>query len=134
MRVAALFADNRPPGYCLDTQNTLLCAPKLQPTYKHPQKLTQFYLTTHGRRTPDSLYLRIYLKSLPFPENLGSMSTSADVHVNGNGKPDHDHILRPRAVKLGNPAVVRAMSEEGLLAPNGTKDLPGTGVTTGQTR
>lgn len=62
------------------------------------------------------------------------MSTSAEIHINGNGRLDHDHILRPRAVKPGNPAVLRAMSEDGLLAPNGTKDLPETGVTTGQTR
>jgi sterol O-acyltransferase len=57
------------------------------------------------------------------------MSTSADVTVNGNGSADHDHILRPRAVKPGNPAVLRAQSEEGLLAV-----VPENGNSSGQTR
>ncbi|KAH6667866.1 sterol o-acyltransferas-like protein [Halenospora varia] len=49
------------------------------------------------------------------------MSTSADVFVNGNGRAEHDHILRPRAVKQGNPAVLRTLSEEGLLSVDGSK-------------
>jgi hypothetical protein len=44
------------------------------------------------------------------------MSTSADITTNGNGRADHEHILRPRAVKPGNPGVLRAQTEEGLLA------------------
>lgn len=44
------------------------------------------------------------------------MSTSADHHTNGNG--NTDHILRPRAVKLGNPMVLRAQEEEGLTVGN----------------
>jgi hypothetical protein len=44
------------------------------------------------------------------------MSTSADITANGNGSANHDHILRPRALKPGNPAVLRAQVEEGLLA------------------
>ncbi|RDL41116.1 O-acyltransferase [Venustampulla echinocandica] len=43
------------------------------------------------------------------------MSTSAEILVNGNGKAGHGHILRPRAVKPPNPAVLRTQSEEGLL-------------------
>ncbi|KAG9229387.1 sterol o-acyltransferas-like protein [Amylocarpus encephaloides] len=44
------------------------------------------------------------------------MSTSAEVPVNGDGSADHDHILRPRALKPGNPAVLRTQSDNGLLA------------------
>ena len=41
------------------------------------------------------------------------MSSSADIRVNGDGiENGHDHILRPRAVKPGNPAVLRARSED----------------------
>ncbi|CZT49305.1 related to acyl-CoA sterol acyltransferase [Rhynchosporium secalis] len=47
------------------------------------------------------------------------MSNSADVIPNGNGH--HDHILRPRAMKPGNPAVLRTQSAEGITIPR-TKD------------
>ena len=57
------------------------------------------------------------------------MSTSAEVTVNGNGPANHDHILRPRAVKPGNPAVLRTRSDEGLLAV-----APGNVGSSGQTR
>lgn len=60
------------------------------------------------------------------------MSTSADVYVNSNGRAEHDHILRPRAVKPGNPAVLRTLSEEGFLSVDGSKDLAN-GNTSGQT-
>jgi sterol O-acyltransferase len=43
------------------------------------------------------------------------MSTSAEVQVTGNGFSDHDYILRPRALKPGNPAVLRTQSEQGRL-------------------
>jgi len=46
----------------------------------------------------------------------------------------HDHILRPRAVKPGNPAVMRAMSEEGLLAVNATGEIMQSGNAFEQTR
>jgi sterol O-acyltransferase len=64
------------------------------------------------------------------------MSTSAQVQVqlNGNGNIGHDHILRPRAVKPGNPGVLRTLSEEGLLAPDATKDASLNGNVSGQTR
>ena len=58
------------------------------------------------------------------------MSTSADVHTNGNGHTNgHEHILRPRAIKPMNPAI-RASSDEGLLAPDGIEN----GTASGQTR
>jgi sterol O-acyltransferase len=58
-------------------------------------------------------------------------SSSADVHLNGNVDTDHEHILRPRAVKPGNPAVLRTLSEEGLLtANNGSQN----GISSEQTR
>jgi len=50
------------------------------------------------------------------------MSTSTELQANGNGKAGHDHILRPRAIKPGNPDVLRALGENGLLAVNGNKD------------
>ncbi|PBP24907.1 hypothetical protein BUE80_DR004094 [Diplocarpon rosae] len=46
------------------------------------------------------------------------MSTSADITVNGSGDADHQHILRPRAIKPGNPAILRAMSEDILKTSN----------------
>jgi sterol O-acyltransferase len=58
------------------------------------------------------------------------MSSSADIHVNGNGNAHHEHILRPRAVKPANPAVLRTMSEEGLTAA----ESPQNGSISGQTR
>ncbi|CZR68454.1 related to acyl-CoA sterol acyltransferase [Phialocephala subalpina] len=61
------------------------------------------------------------------------MSTSADIQINGNGHANHDHILRPRAVKPGNPAVLRTLSEEGLLAPDSAKDALLDGSISGQT-
>jgi sterol O-acyltransferase len=61
------------------------------------------------------------------------MSSSTDIHMNGNGDAIHDHILRPRAVKPSNPAILRAMSKD-RLAPNGNNELPETGTSTGQTR
>jgi len=61
------------------------------------------------------------------------MSYSTDIHVNGNGD-TQDHILRPRAIKASNPAVLRAMSEDGYLTANGTKETAETGISTGQTR
>jgi len=61
------------------------------------------------------------------------MSYSTDVHINGNGD-THDNILRPRAVKASNPAVLRALSDDGYLAANGTKESAENGISTGQTR
>ncbi|TVY39908.1 putative sterol O-acyltransferase [Lachnellula occidentalis] len=49
-------------------------------------------------------------------------TTSAEPQLNGHNKADHDHILRPRPVKPGNPDVLRTLSEEGLLTINGTKE------------
>jgi sterol O-acyltransferase len=60
------------------------------------------------------------------------MSSSSDIRINGNGHTDHDHILRPRAVKPTNPAVFRAMSEDGYLAAG--KEAAENGSSTGQTR
>jgi sterol O-acyltransferase len=62
------------------------------------------------------------------------MSSSTDIHANGNGISNHDHILRPRAVKSGNPAVLRTLSEEGLLATSNGKDASANEGTSGQTR
>lgn len=50
------------------------------------------------------------------------MSTSAEIRLNGNGNAAHDHILRPRAIKPGNPDVIRTLGEGGLLAVNGNRD------------
>jgi sterol O-acyltransferase len=50
--------------------------------------------------------------------------------MNGNGHAHHEHILRPRAVKPANQAVLRTMSEEGLSAADG----PQNGSISGQTR
>lgn len=62
---------------------------------------------------------------------MTSSSSSADVYSNGNSDAAHEHILRPRAVKPGNPAVLRALSEEGFLAAkNGLQN----GDPSGQTR
>ncbi|KUJ21474.1 uncharacterized protein LY89DRAFT_610053 [Mollisia scopiformis] len=61
------------------------------------------------------------------------MSTSMQIQPNGNGHASHDHILRPRAVKPGNPGVLRTLSEEGLLAPDGAKDASVSGNASGQT-
>jgi sterol O-acyltransferase len=62
------------------------------------------------------------------------MSSSTDIHLNGNGGADYDHILRPRAIKPPNPAVLRAMSEDHLTV-NGNKEiLENGGSSTGQTR
>jgi sterol O-acyltransferase len=59
------------------------------------------------------------------------MSSSADIHTNGNGHAvNNEHILRPRAVKPANPAVLRTMSEEGLLAIENVQN----GSISGQTR
>jgi sterol O-acyltransferase len=46
------------------------------------------------------------------------MSTSAEIHANGNGHAHHEHILRPRALKPGNPDVLRTIGEDGGLAVN----------------
>ena len=62
------------------------------------------------------------------------MSTSAEIHTNGHADGHHDHILRPRAVKPGNPAVIRAMSEDGLLAVNAAGEITQNGNVSGQTR
>jgi hypothetical protein len=59
------------------------------------------------------------------------MSTSAEIRVNGNGNAHHEHILRPRAIKPGNQAVLRTMSEEGLLPG---KENAQNGNASGQTR
>ncbi len=50
--------------------------------------------------------------------------------MNGNGHTHHEHILRPRAVKPANPAVLRTLSEEGLLATDNVQN----GNISGQTR
>ncbi|KAG0646721.1 Sterol-ester synthase 2 [Hyphodiscus hymeniophilus] len=60
------------------------------------------------------------------------MSSSTDIHMNGNGDANHDHILRPRAVKPSNPAVLRAIDND-RLAPNGGNEMPESGTLTGQT-
>ncbi|PBP19300.1 hypothetical protein BUE80_DR009517 [Diplocarpon rosae] len=55
------------------------------------------------------------------------MSTSADITVNGSGHADHQHILRPRAVKPENPAILRAVSEDILKTSNsgdGSNGIP----------
>ncbi|PMD34484.1 sterol o-acyltransferas-like protein [Hyaloscypha variabilis F] len=60
------------------------------------------------------------------------MSSSADIHTNGNGNAQHEHILRPRAVKPTNPAVLRTMSEEGLLAAENVQNGSISGQTSGR--
>ncbi|TVY26365.1 putative sterol O-acyltransferase [Lachnellula hyalina] len=60
-------------------------------------------------------------------------TTSAEPQLNGHHKEDHDHILRPRAVKPGNPAVLRTLGEDGLLAVNGKEASQTNGSTSGQT-
>ena len=62
------------------------------------------------------------------------MSFSADIHINGNGNTGYNHILRPRAVKLSNPAVHHATSNDKLLTAIGNKDFLETGPSTEQTR
>lgn len=59
------------------------------------------------------------------------MSTSADVHTNGDS---HEHILRPRAVKPPNPAVIRTISEEGLQPTIAITDVSEEGSVTDLTR
>ena len=44
---------------------------------------------------------------------------------------NHDHILRPRAVKPMNPEVLRTLSEDGYLKVNGSNE---NGTTTAETR
>lgn len=62
-------------------------------------------------------------------------TTSAEPQLNGHNNENHDHILRPRAVKPGNPAVLRTLGEDGLLAVNGNKDASqSNGIMSGQTR
>lgn len=39
------------------------------------------------------------------------------------GESGQDHILRPRAIKPGNPQVLRAQSEDQSLRPNGATDI-----------
>jgi sterol O-acyltransferase len=56
--------------------------------------------------------------------------SSTGIHINGNGHSSHEHIIRPRAVKPANPAVLRTMSEEGLLATEQVQN----GSISGQTR
>jgi hypothetical protein len=46
---------------------------------------------------------------------IHTMSTSTESHAGG----DHDHILRPRAVKPINPQIERALNQEGYLKVNG---------------
>ncbi|PMD50037.1 sterol o-acyltransferas-like protein [Hyaloscypha bicolor E] len=60
------------------------------------------------------------------------MSSSADIHANGNGNVYHEHILRPRAVKPNNPAVLRTMTEEGLLAGESMQNGSVSGQTSGR--
>jgi sterol O-acyltransferase len=62
------------------------------------------------------------------------MSSSTDMGMNWNGHANHDHILRPRAVKPTNPAILRAVSEDRDLAPNGHNEIAETGGSTTQTR
>jgi sterol O-acyltransferase len=62
------------------------------------------------------------------------MASSTDIHMNRNGDANHDHILRPRAVKPPNPAVLRAMSDDKLFVATGNKEFSETGTSTGQTR
>jgi len=59
------------------------------------------------------------------------MSTATDAQANGNGRLDHDHILRPRAVKPSNPGVLRALSDDRHLstAPKDILELGGSGQT-----
>ena len=52
----------------------------------------------------------------------------------GNGEVSHDHIIRPRAVKPGNPAVLRAMGEESFFAAATGKENNQNGNISGQTR
>ncbi|KAH8777148.1 sterol o-acyltransferase-like protein [Hyaloscypha sp. PMI_1271] len=60
------------------------------------------------------------------------MSSSADIHTNGNGNARHEHILRPRAIKPNNPAVLRTMGEEGLLAVESMQNGSVSGQTSGR--
>lgn len=60
------------------------------------------------------------------------MSSSAEIRMNGNGHTDHDHILRPRALKPPNGAVLRAMREDGYTTPG--KEAAENGGSTAQTR
>lgn len=63
------------------------------------------------------------------------MSTSSEPFLSSNGKENHDHILRPRAVKPGNPVIIRALGEDGLLSVSGNKDASQhNGIASGQTR
>ncbi|CAL3972169.1 unnamed protein product, partial [Diplocarpon coronariae] len=59
------------------------------------------------------------------------MSTSADITINGNGHADHEYILRPRAIKPENPAILRTMSEDLMQTSNGGNGS--SGIPSGQT-
>lgn len=59
------------------------------------------------------------------------MSSSTDIHTNGNGNANYDHILRPRAVKPANPDVLRALNDDGYLT---AKDGMENGGSTAHTR
>ncbi|KAJ5054611.1 uncharacterized protein L3040_000878 [Drepanopeziza brunnea f. sp. 'multigermtubi'] len=62
------------------------------------------------------------------------MSTSADIQINGTGQADQERILRPRAIKPSNPAVLRAMSHEQLpLQPSNGGDNAQNPMLSGQT-
>ncbi len=54
--------------------------------------------------------------------------------MNGNENATHDHILRPRAIKPGNPAILHTRSEEGLLAVATSAEPSLNGTISGQTR
>ncbi|MCJ1238448.1 hypothetical protein MMC14_006437 [Varicellaria rhodocarpa] len=54
-------------------------------------------------------------------------STASNSEQNG-----HSHILRPRAVKPGNPSVLRAQNEQQSLKPNGSSDHLSSALSSGR--
>lgn len=88
---------------------------------------------------PHSLYFLVIVVVPSLPRNSDleispDMSSSSELHINGNGSSQHEHILRPRAVKNQNPVVVRALSGEDFLSANGAKGPGENGGSTAPSR
>lgn len=105
----------RLPLYCEGFQSL----PDCDLTYRK----ASFIFVSHFPRRPISCVKLIH-QSNDKPIN---MTTAADPRTNGN----HEHILRPRAVKPMNPEVLRTLSEDGYFKPNGSNE---NGKTTAETR
>lgn len=84
------------------------------------RRLNQLNVASAAEACPSKAVFEWRYCSVEVTTSAGKHNMASSSYPTQNG--GHDHIIRPRPVKPGNPMVLRAQSEEGSLKHNGHID------------